>query len=181
MGKSMKKANENGIVHHLVLIILLVLVAGGVGFAGWRVYQNKKMVASAATYLAVARTNGGSTISVCSIGGTGWLRFNFKRSASDVNNYGGGVGIGYATKKAYFSRFTSLVRTDVGYTWSPTKIEAAYFLRSSTATPAAGAEKLYALNGAKVFSNSTNSSANTISGYDLVVINSVKHSQIGSC
>lgn len=40
--------NQNGVIHHLLLFILIGLVLAGVSFAGWRVWDNKQE-ASAAT------------------------------------------------------------------------------------------------------------------------------------
>lgn len=47
--KNMKKINHNqsGIVHHIGLFIVLVLVAGIVGFAGMRVWQQRQSAKAA--------------------------------------------------------------------------------------------------------------------------------------
>ena len=45
----MKKLDQKGIAHHLLLAVLALLVVGGTAFAGWRVYKNKSTSAKAET------------------------------------------------------------------------------------------------------------------------------------
>ncbi len=46
----MKKLNQKGFSHHLLIFALLALVVGAAGFAGWRIYKNKSFDAQAADY-----------------------------------------------------------------------------------------------------------------------------------
>lgn len=46
----MKKLNQKGFTHHLLIFGLLALVVGAAGFAGWRIYKNKNIDAQADTY-----------------------------------------------------------------------------------------------------------------------------------
>jgi hypothetical protein len=43
----MKKLNSKGFTHHLLIFVLLALVVGAAGFAGYRIYSNKKLDAQA--------------------------------------------------------------------------------------------------------------------------------------
>ena len=44
----MKKINQKGFAHHLLIFGLLALVVGAAGYAGWRIYSAKKLDAKAA-------------------------------------------------------------------------------------------------------------------------------------
>ena len=41
MNKNKLRNNQNGVIHHLALFVLLGLVLAGVSFAGWRVWQGR--------------------------------------------------------------------------------------------------------------------------------------------
>jgi hypothetical protein len=46
----MKKLNQKGFSHHLMIVGAAVLVVAAVGFAGWRVYQGRSVEANAAGF-----------------------------------------------------------------------------------------------------------------------------------
>jgi len=46
----MKKLNQKGFTHHLVMFVILAVVLGAMGFAGYRVWQNKNIDARAANW-----------------------------------------------------------------------------------------------------------------------------------
>jgi hypothetical protein len=61
----MKKINQQGIAHHLLIVGLAVLVVGAVGFAGFRVYKSKTEKARAGSYKQVISENAkGGTVSL---------------------------------------------------------------------------------------------------------------------
>jgi len=60
----MKKLNQKGFTHHLVMFVILAVVLGAMGFAGYRVWQNKNIDAEAYTYATVAK-GGGVAIRAC--------------------------------------------------------------------------------------------------------------------
>lgn len=58
-----KKKDQRGIAHHLILIGLGVVVAGAIGFAGFRIYKSKNDInAKAASYPLLMSTNNGQTV-----------------------------------------------------------------------------------------------------------------------
>ena len=46
----MKKLNSRGFTHHLTMLVILAVVLGAMGFAGYRVYQRRNIDAQAATW-----------------------------------------------------------------------------------------------------------------------------------
>ncbi|NBU33152.1 hypothetical protein EB118_01415 [bacterium] len=60
--KDTMKKNQDGIVHHLALLLVGVVVLSAIGFAGYRVYNNKNSVkAKAAGYPLVGEYKGKNT------------------------------------------------------------------------------------------------------------------------
>jgi len=58
----MKKLNQKGFTHHLVMFVILAVVLGAMGFAGYRVWQNRNIDAQAASWKQVkvlSSTGGG--------------------------------------------------------------------------------------------------------------------------
>lgn len=66
----MKKHNQNGFTHHILLVSVAVLVMGAIGFAGFRVYTSKNEInAKAASYpLAISIISGQATVRACKAG-----------------------------------------------------------------------------------------------------------------
>jgi hypothetical protein len=62
------KLNQKGIAHHLLLIVLAVLVVGAIGFAGYRIYSNKKLDAQAAGWKTVWSNDKLWAVTICSWG-----------------------------------------------------------------------------------------------------------------
>ena len=50
----MKKLNQKGFTHHLLIFAILALVVGAAGFAGWRIYKNKNIDAQAYNWTRIA-------------------------------------------------------------------------------------------------------------------------------
>jgi hypothetical protein len=46
----MKKLNQQGIGHHLMIVAIAVIAVAGIGFAGWKVLTNDEKDASADSY-----------------------------------------------------------------------------------------------------------------------------------
>jgi len=55
----MKKLNQKGFTHHLVMFVILAVVLGAMGFAGYRVWQNKNIDAKAAGWTRIPNKAGG--------------------------------------------------------------------------------------------------------------------------
>lgn len=49
MKKNRINSNQNGVIHHLALFVLVGLVLAGVGFAGWRVWSSRDEASAAGT------------------------------------------------------------------------------------------------------------------------------------
>ena len=102
----MKKLNQKGFAHHLLIFALLALVVGAAGFAGWRVWSNKNIDAQAAGYTILGElknvnfsgTNKGTlTFKACKYSVDKWsYRAKVINTAS---NYKAGVTF---SKTAYF-------------------------------------------------------------------------------
>jgi len=63
MRKNSLNNNQDGVIHHLMLIVLAVVVTGLVGFAGYRVWQNRNIDAQAASWRTITNYKGPTTIS----------------------------------------------------------------------------------------------------------------------
>ena len=92
----MKKLNQQGVGHHLMIIAIAVLVVGAVGFAGFRVYKGKNSDSAQAA---------------------GWTAFGNSSYKARVCKSSGGL------MKIYFSNYsnyptTMTVRDITGSSWS---------------------------------------------------------------
>lgn len=71
--------NQQGIIHHIVLIILAVVVVAGIGFAGYKVYQAKYGIKAKANFWSILVTDGPNgtghpIVMACKIdSGTKWI------------------------------------------------------------------------------------------------------------
>ena len=77
MKKNRMNSNQNGVIHHLALFVLIGLVLAGVSFAGWRVWQSRSE-AKAFNYITVGFSDWMNT-GGCSVkSGNNVVKVNFK-------------------------------------------------------------------------------------------------------
>lgn len=72
----MKKLNQKGFTHHVVMFAILALVLGAMGFAGYRVWQNKNIDAKADNYSEIGSWRTGATLRACkvAVGSQWWIK-----------------------------------------------------------------------------------------------------------
>lgn len=82
----MKKRNQGGFTHHLVLIAVAVLVVGAVGFAAWRVRKNN-IDAQASNYCVKRSIKKGSS-GTCVVAMQGMLKSALGSDLAVDGNFG---------------------------------------------------------------------------------------------
>lgn len=109
------KTNNNdqrGITHHLMLIGLAVIVAGAIGFAGFRIYKSKNDISAKAAYWTpLGSTAGGSKAYACRPSASS-VKVQFQRSAADRYKF---VGAAASSIKA---RSSDNYSSRTSYTWT---------------------------------------------------------------
>lgn len=88
----MKKLNQQGIAHHLLIIFLAVAIVAAVGFAGYKVFNNKKGTeAKAYSWTLLASPNGPTgTFAVYGCYTTGYMGIKQYKYyvMNDIRTYG---------------------------------------------------------------------------------------------
>jgi hypothetical protein len=87
----MKKLNQQGIGHHLMIVAIAVIAVAGIGFAGWKVYERQNSDEASALVGYTTLTEGGEIgVYVCKRDlGTQWvLRTQAKNTGNRTLSWG---------------------------------------------------------------------------------------------
>lgn len=81
--------NQQGIIHHLALIILAVLVISGISFTGYKVYQAKYGISAKAYNWTTAISYDKSWVKICVLDlGSSWNIKGYAHNADTTKRYG---------------------------------------------------------------------------------------------